>query len=150
MEKLLIRIMAESDIPAAAALERLCFSEPWSEQNLAAELRNPRGMFFVAEQSGELMGHAGMHHVEDEGYIANIAVNPAARRQGIGDALVDALCGFAAAKKLRFLTLEARESNHPAIGLYQKHGFEPVGKRKNFYDKPVEHAVLMTKFFEPR
>lgn len=146
-QRLLIRRMRPEDIAAAAALEQSCFSEPWSEQNFSDELKNPRGMFFVAEEHGRPIGHAGLHHVLDEGYVANVAVDPSARQRGVGHALVDALCTFAQAQLLRFLTLEVRESNLPAIALYQKHGFERVGRRKDFYAVPTEDAILMTKFF---
>ena len=84
----------------------------------------------------------------DEGYISNVAVHPDARRQGIGDALIDALAAKAAELELAFLTLEVRESNAPAIALYAKHGFHPVGKRKNYYDAPKEDAVLMTCYLK--
>jgi len=68
------------------------------------------------------------------------------RRQGIADALLEALCARAAALDLAFLTLEVRASNAPAIALYRKHGFQTVGQRRNYYQKPDEDALLMTWF----
>lgn len=147
MDTLTIRRMRESDLPAAVRLEQLCFAHPWSEQSLRAELTHPRGAFFIAEQGGAPVGYAGLQFVADEGYVANIAVDPAARRQGIGGALVDALCEFCAAQRLSFLTLEVREGNAPAIALYASRGFVPVGTRRGFYTDPDEDAVLMTKYF---
>lgn len=144
---LTIRRMLESDLPTAVLLEQKCFSHPWSEQSLRAELTHPRGMFFIAERDGMPVGYAGMQFIADEGYVANIAVDPAARRQGIGGALIDALCAFCGEQRLAFLTLEVRESNTPAIRLYAGRGFEPVGTRRGFYTDPAEDAVLMTRFF---
>ena len=66
--------------------------------------------------------------------------------RGIADALLDALCARAAALDLAFLTLEVRLSNAPAIALYRKHGFQTVGQRRNYYQKPDEDALLMTWF----
>ena len=97
--------------------------------------------------SGEAVGYVGLMYVLDEGYISNVAVSPEWRRRGIGDMLIEELLRRALAKKLSFVTLEVRESNAPAIALYSKHGYVPVGTRKNYYDLPRENAILMTKIF---
>ena len=86
-----------------------------------------------------------MMFVLDEGYISNVAVHPQWRRQGVADALLDALTEQARQKLLSFLTLEVRESNAPAIALYEKHGFRAVGRRKSYSEKPREDAILMTR-----
>jgi len=70
------------------------------------------------------------------------------RRQGVADALLSKAVDKAKEEKSSFITLEVRQSNSAAIGLYKKHGFAPVGLRKDFYSKPDEDAILMTKFFE--
>ena len=129
-------------------LERICFSRPWSRKMLAEELENQCAAFLVAEDSvsGRVLGYAGLMVVADEGYITNVAVFPEYRRQGVADALLDALCARAAALNLAFLTLEVRVSNAPAIALYRKHGFQTVGQRRNYYQKPDEDALLMTWF----
>ncbi len=140
-----IRPMVASDIPAVAALERACFSQPWSERVLEGEMKNPNSIFFVAEET-ELVGYIGMQHILDEGYLANVAVDSAYRRSGVGAALLQRLLAFAQQEKLAFITLEVRQSNQPAIRFYQKYGFEVVGRRRNFYESPTEDALLMTKF----
>ena len=89
-----------------------------------------------------------MMFVLDEGYISNVAVSPECRRQGIGDALIAEMDSRAKRRALSFATLEVRESNAPAIALYSKHGYVPVGTRKNYYDLPRESAILMTKFLQ--
>lgn len=137
--------MDRSHIPAIAALERECFSRPWSEAALSEELYNDTACFLVAEgEDGTVLGYAGLHVILDEGYIDNVAVDPKYRRQGVADALLDVFCRFGA-EKLAFLTLEVRASNTPAISLYEKHGFYEVGRRKDYYDDPKEDALLLTR-----
>ncbi|MFB0921525.1 MAG: ribosomal protein S18-alanine N-acetyltransferase, partial [Oscillospiraceae bacterium] len=92
-------------------------------------------------------GYIGLMYVLDEGYISNVAVSPVYRRRGVADALIEALIERTK-DTLAFMTLEVRESNHAAKYLYSKHGFETVGKRKNYYDRPKEDALLMTLFFK--
>lgn len=142
--------MTQGDVPAVAALERQCFSTPWSEQVLAAELQNKRARFFAAHEDGRLLGYAGMHAVLDEGYIANIAVDNACRRKGVATLLLNRLVEEALERRLGFLTLEVRESNAPAISFYKKNEFGLAGRRKNFYSAPAEDALLMTRFFGPK
>lgn len=144
--------LEERQLREASALERLCFSTPWSEEMFRAELSSPLSHYLAAiDEGGRLLGYAGMQAVLDEGYISNIAVAPESRRLGIADALLSALIDFGRAGGLSFLTLEVREHNAPAISLYSKHGFEVVGRRKNYYQNPREDALLMTykyKHFE--
>ena len=140
--------MTIEHIPQIAALERACFSHPWSEAMLQNELWNDSAVIIVAEgQDGTVLGYAGLQTVLDEGYINNVAVAEAYRRQGVADEIIAAFVRFGQAK-LAFLTLEVRVSNTPAIALYAKHGFAEVGRRKNYYDDPKEDAVLMTVYCE--
>ena len=97
---------------------------------------------------GEVLGYAGLHVVLDEGYIDNVAVRPSCRRQGIADRLLDVFCRFGQAK-LAFLTLEVRPSNTAAVALYEKHGFQEAGRRKDYYENPKEDALLLTRQFAP-
>ena len=122
----IIAPMDRGHIPQIAALERECFSTPWSENMLSDALFDPKASFIVAEDGeGGVLGYAGLQVVLDEGYIDNIAVEEAARRHGVGDALLDVFCRFGQAH-LSFLTLEVRASNAPAIALYEKLGFRVV------------------------
>ena len=135
-------------LDALETLEQLCFSMPWDRATLASQLPDTMHVFLVAvDASGAVQGYVGMMHVLDEGYISNVAVAPSARRQGIGDRLIEELLHRAKALELAFVTLEVREHNEPAQALYRKHGFAPVGKRRNYYQAPAEDAVLMTKEF---
>ncbi|MBQ7778433.1 MAG: ribosomal protein S18-alanine N-acetyltransferase [Oscillibacter sp.] len=131
-------------------LERICFSTPWSRNMLAEELDNACSAFLVAEDAnGKVVGYAGLQVVLDEGYIANVAVFPEYRRQGVAAQLLQVFMNFAEANRLAFLTLEVRASNQAAIALYANRGFEEVGRRKNYYEHPKEDAIIMTKEFAP-
>lgn len=139
--------MDRSHIPQIAALEKECFSTPWTEAMLGEELYNTQASFIVAEDDeGGILGYAGLHVVMDEGYIDNIAVESNARHHGVASALLDVFCRFGAAN-LSFLTLEVRASNAPAIGLYEKYGFRRAGLRPGYYQRPREDAVIMTREF---
>ena len=139
--------MDRSHVPQVAALERECFSMPWSETMLEDSLYDSNASFIVAEdEEGNILGYAGLHAVLDEGYIDNIAVEEAARRHGVASALLDVYCRFAEVN-LAFLTLEVRKSNAAAIALYEKHGFQQAGIRPGFYSKPREDAIIMTRYF---
>lgn len=140
--------MRARHILAAAALERLCFSDPWAPAAFAEELANPAAHFLAAEHDGTLAGYAGMTWVLDEGYVDNVAVAAASRRRGVGCALLRALDAFAREKGLAFLSLEVRVSNAPAIALYTSEGFVSQGVRPGFYSRPEEDAYIMTKFYD--
>ena len=139
--------MAEEHISALAQLERECFSDPWSEKALAEELSNPNAVFRVALIDGEVVGYVGMLHVLDEGDICNVAVFDRFRRKGVASALIQHLVDYGVENQLSFITLEVRESNIGAQKFYETMGFETIGVRKNFYDNPKEHAILMNKTF---
>ena len=144
----IIRKMQAKDLERAAELERECFSDPWSTAMLEEELFNPLCAMFVAECGGKVLGYAGMHAIVGEGYITNVAVDPAARRQGIGRALMQRFIAGAEEWALEFITLEVRASNTPAIALYESLGFRTAGLRAAYYKNPTEDALLMTLSFE--
>lgn len=148
MTDFLIEKMSPSHVGEIARLEKECFSTPWSEDGLKSELNNAIARFFVATCAGEIAGYVGAHNVLGEVYITNVAVFEKFRRKGVAKKLIDALLESAKAENGNFVTLEVRESNIPAVSLYEKCGFEKVGERKNFYEKPRENAVLMTYFIK--
>lgn len=143
----LITPMTQDNVPFVAEIEKQCFSKPWSEDGLREELRNSGARFFVYEINGKVAGYMGMHIVLDECYIANIAVLPGYRRQGIGEKLLVYGETLAIKENCAFISLEVRISNRTAISLYEKRGFEKMGERKNFYSDPTENALIMTKNF---
>ena len=140
--------MTEADIPAVLAMEARCFPDPWSEGIFRSALRDENALWLAAELDGTLAGYAGMQTVLDEGYIDNVAVDPEYRRQGAASALMEAMLREAKERKLRFLSLEVRAGNEGAIALYAAHGFQSVGRRRGYYLRPPEDALIMTKTFE--
>ena len=140
--------MHPDHIPSIAALEKICFSRPWSERMLAEELENQCAAFLTAvDDDGEVLGYAGLLVAADEGYITNVAVFPQHRRKGIAAKLLQVFCDFATAHHLAFLTLEVRPSNEVAIALYESFGFTERGRRRNYYDLPKEDALILTRDF---
>ena len=140
--------IGEEHLDAVASLEARCFSQPWSRASLESELSNPTARFFVCLADGKTVGHAGMHAVCGEGYVANIAVEPELRGRGLGRALLERLLTCAREEGLAFLTLEVRPSNRAAVALYESEGFRKAGVRRGFYDAPKEDALLMTRYLD--
>lgn len=136
--------LAERHLAQVTALEAATFSEPWSESAFRGEMENPNSCFLVAEEAGEVLGYLGMQLVLDEGYITNVAVAASRRRQGIGARLMEAAIAIAREERLALLTLEVRVSNRGAIALYERYGFQAVGRRRGFYRFPREDAFVMT------
>ena len=129
-------------LSGVAELEKLCFSEPWSEKSLELLLHDGAVGFAVLED-GAVVAYGGMTYVLDEGQITNIATHPSARRKGFGARIVGALCDFARESGLREIFLEVRASNEGAIALYSQSGFLRVGERRGFYRAPLEDAIIM-------
>ena len=144
--KFTIEKMNINHIPQIAILETECFSQPWSKAALADELKN-EGSHFLVAVCDEVMGYIGVQEICGEAYITNVAVFDKYRKLGIGRALIKAACDGADERKCEFITLEVRESNLPAISLYESEGFEKAGVRKNFYSAPTENGVIYTKYF---
>ncbi len=141
----MIRLMRTSDLPAAAHLEQLYFSVPWTERQLKGSLESPEYLFVVAEEQGRVIGYGGLLKVLDEGDITNIVVEEAYRGKGIGRQLVKALLSEGKRCGLNAFTLEVRAGNAAAIHLYESLGFVREGIRRRFYQRPVEDALIMWK-----
>ena len=135
--------MEQSHVAPIAALEKLCFSDPWSENSIAYELTNRLSYWLVAVENGEVVGYIGSQSVLGESDMMNVAVHPDHRRKGIAEALVLALAKDLKERDNVCLTLEVRVSNAPAIALYEKLGFTQVGRRPNYYRNPKEDALIL-------
>lgn len=138
-------LMTEAHVAAVAALEQVCFSDPWSEQSVRSELNNPLSLWLTALDGDTVAGYVGSQTVLDEADIMNVAVAPEYRRRGIARQLLDRLRDLLAAQGVRSLTLEVRASNEPAIALYESLGYVQVGRRPNYYFKPREDALILRK-----
>ena len=137
--------MTPAQLPQAAALERVCFSHPWTEKALAEDLNNELLTLLAAVgEDGTLLGYGEVRTVLDEGTLERIAVAPQFRRHGAAEALLRRFLDDGR-EKLAFLTLEVRQSNAPARALYEKLGYLQAGLRRNYYENPREDAIIMTK-----
>ena len=141
----MIMPMNVSHVSQIAELEKLCFSDPWSERSIASEIENSLSFWLVSEEDGVVLGYVGSQSVAPESDMMNLAVAPQARNRGIAQALVCALIEELKAQNMESLTLEVRVSNEPAIKLYTKLGFEIIGKRPRYYVNPQEDALIMRK-----
>ena len=137
--------MQPEHVAAVAEMERQCFSDPWSEKSVASDLDNPLSLWLIAEADGVVAGYVGSQTVLDSADMMNLAVSQDFRRQGIGEQLVNSLTEALAEKGVKTLLLEVRISNEPAKQLYHKLGFEIVGKRPRYYEKPREDALILRK-----
>ena len=134
--------MNESHVASVAELERQNFSEPWPDIAVRSELTNPLSLWLVAVEDGQVVGYVGSQTVLQEADMMNIAVAETHRRRGIARQLVEELIRQLDAYQL---TLEVRQTNLPAIALYESMGFQQVGLRKNYYQKPKENALILRK-----
>lgn len=135
--------MDQSHIHQIAAIEADAFSAPWSEKAFADTLAMENVLFQVAFVKGQVAGYCGIYLAADEGEITNVAVAVPYRRNKIAETLLQATLAKASQKGAVRIFLEVRESNIPAIQLYQKAGFIIVGYREHFYQCPIENALVM-------
>ncbi|TVR03592.1 MAG: ribosomal-protein-alanine N-acetyltransferase [Deltaproteobacteria bacterium] len=129
---------------ALLRIERMSQPHPWSETAFLAEFDNPVSDILVATRNGEdVIGFLVRWRITDEVHILNVAVDPTARRQGVGRAMVRHVLDEAARDQAAFVTLEVRVSNDPAIELYRSLDFFTVGRRKEYYADNGEDALLL-------
>ena len=140
--------MTADHVSQVAELEKICFSDPWSEKSIASELTNPLSLWLVAVEDDRVAGYVGSQSVMGESDMMNVAVHPDFRRQGVAELLVRELVAALAKRDNHCLTLEVRASNAPAISLYEKLGFAQIGLRKNYYRNPKEDALILRKEWE--
>jgi ribosomal-protein-alanine N-acetyltransferase len=158
-DTLTIRRCVPEDLERIAAIERASFSDPWSFETFSATLALRHLRFLVAEEgrhrpSGggaepSLVGYVVALVMADEGEIADVAVHPDYRRRGIARTLMERMTADVIAAGVRALYLEVRESNSAARALYESLGFEQVGRRRGYYQRPSEDALLLRRDLGP-
>ncbi len=133
------------DILQVGSIERASFSDPWGNGEFKSALESSATIFLVAEDSktAAVFGYAIAIIVLDESEILNIAVAPAVRGSGIGGVLLDSALQQVRARGANAVYLEVRESNESARRLYLSRGFGELSRRKNYYKKPVEDALVL-------
>src|SRR5690242_6229474 len=141
-----LRHATQQDVADVAALERLCYGDPWPASAFVSLPENPAVVFLVARDGdgeGQLAGYAIAWRVLEEGELANLAVDPSARRCGIGGRLLDATLEELGRREVKAVYLEVRESNTGARMLYASRGFAAVGRRARYYRAPEEDALVL-------
>ena len=141
--KALLRAARRDDVSAVAAIERRAFTDPWSPSSFRDLVGEPRVIFTVAEVAGAVAGYSVVWTAADESELANIAVAPERRGQHLGRLLLDGALEAAHQGGATAMYLEVRESNTVARALYASRGFEPVGRRRNYYRHPKEDALVL-------
>jgi [ribosomal protein S18]-alanine N-acetyltransferase len=140
-----IEPMQLADLPGIHAIEQASFSAPWPANAYRSELESNRlANYLVARVDDDIVGYGGMWLMVDEAHITTFAIDPAWRRQHIGERLLLEFVDVAIARFAREMTLEVRLSNLPARRLYEKFGFRPVGVRPRYYSDDGEDALIMT------
>jgi ribosomal-protein-alanine N-acetyltransferase len=140
---IVLRSASEADLESVLAIEQASFADPWSRSAFLELVDDPRVAFLIADAGGVVRGYVVAWFVLDEGEIGNLAVHADARRQGVGARLLDA--AIAAVRKARVdaLYLEVRDSNAAARALYASRGFAEVGRRREYYRRPKEDALVL-------
>jgi ribosomal-protein-alanine N-acetyltransferase len=143
-----LRDMTASDLAAVVAIERASYSVPWSDTTFRGLLRRRDAEMVIAEADGRVVGYAVFWCVLDQGELGNVAVAGESRGLHIGARLVEDVIRRAARRRVRDVFLEVRPSNTVARRLYERHGFEPVGRRRNYYQQPVEDALVLRRHID--
>lgn len=145
MEGIAIRKMSHDDIPLVYAIETRCFTTPWSISSFKYELTYRQAILKVAVFNNQIVGYVCLRIILGVTHVLNLVVLPEFRRRGIGSMLLqDAMQELISLQPVTdLMILEVRESNTAAIKLYEKFGFNVIGKRIGYYQKPSEDAVMM-------
>ncbi len=137
-----LNLAENEDLPIIAELEKT-FVFPLSEKELCNLSENPLFRIFAWKENGTILGHCILYRVLDEAEITSFAVRETCRKKGIGTKFLKELIEYIRADGAKIAYLEVRESNVAAQQLYRKCGFSEIGRRKRFYQKPVEDAIAM-------
>ncbi len=113
---------------------------PWTEEQILSDMQQDSVDYFFVEEDKEIIGFLAIQQLVGELEITNIAIKKAYQGRGLGSQLLANL------DQIDFpIFLEVRASNTPAQALYQKFGFEVIGKRKQYYHEPIEDAIIMKR-----
>jgi len=137
--------MTRDDIEDITKIEAEAYGKHhWAKSSFYDEMSNNLAKYYVAKTSaGETVGYAGTWHIIDEGHITTFAVKKDYLRNHIGDAIMQKIIEDCYKDNIKYLTLEVRVSNIPAIKLYEKYGFQSLGTRKGYYQDNNEDALIM-------
>ena len=141
------RLASPADLDGVLALEEASFNNPTTREWYEGELKRPEVCFIYVLRTPDtpVAGFCAFWLVIDQAHINNLAVLPELRGQGLGTQLLEAVIAEAAHLGAILLTLEVRQSNEPALRLYEKAGFYREGVRKNYYTNPIEDALILSR-----
>ena len=140
-----VRPATPLDLQAIEAIERQSFGDPWSLQSFRTSLSRNFVRTSVAEDDLGVAGYSVVWMAGEECELANLAVDPRRRAQGVGAALLDAAIERAAAEGVLVMFLEVRASNETAWQMYTRRGFHEVGRRSRYYKNPEEDALVLRR-----
>ncbi len=140
-----IRRMKTADVDAVIEIEKAAYGDHhWSKDSFLSEISNELARYYCAlDENEKIIGYAGSWQILEEAHITNIAVDPALRRNHIGEALLTAIIDDCYTNMVKYITLEVRVSNTAAISLYEKYGFKSFGTRVGYYQNNNEDALIM-------
>lgn len=141
-----LREMMVEDLDQVMEIEQDLFRVPWTREGYFTFLTRNDAMFLVVEEKGQILAYCGLLMVLDEGDVTNVAVRRDRQKEGIGNFLIESLIRLAEGLGVTTIHLEVRQSNETALRLYERNGFMRDGIRKNYYENPVEDAILMTRY----
>ena len=139
-----LRPMAEADLPAVMAIENAIYAFPWTQGNFRDSLAAGYSCWIYARNS-EVIGYAVVMLASDEAHLLNLSIAAARQRQGYGSLLLRRLCEAARGQGARLMFLEVRPSNVAGLRLYERHGFQQVGLRREYYPAQAgrEDALIL-------
>ena len=140
---IVLRPARHADLDAVLSIEHASFGDPWNRSAFVDLLDDPRVAFLIADAKGAVRGYVVAWFVLDEGEIGNLAVSGDARRQGVGARLLDGAIAAVRTSDVDTLYLEVRDSNASARALYASRGFVEVGRRREYYRRPKEDALVL-------
>lgn len=140
-----VREMLPGDVDAVAAVEAQGFSDPWPARAFSSLLSRNFTRMRVAELNDEIVGYCVLLMTSDQWEVGNICVSTGVRGRGVGAQLLDEAIAAADSQGAEAVFLEVRESNFPAQRLYEARGFFEVGRRRDYYEHPVEDALVMQR-----
>ena len=142
-----IRAMEADDFDRVAKIEQSVFSLPWSKKSIQEAAQTESNIYLVCLEDGQIAGYCGVWTVFGEGNITNVCVAPEFRQRGVAYALLKEMERIGVEREITIYFLEVRESNVHARHLYEKLGYQEIGMRKHFYERPVENAIVMSKTY---
>ncbi len=139
----MVREMRPEDAGDVSAIERICFSDPWSFESIKGGLENSFDTWLVLEEEGTISGYCVFRIIAGEGELLRMAVLPEYRGRGLSKKLMDRMVEYTRKMEADSISLEVRENNKKARNLYKSYGFTEEYTRKNYYRDPCEDAIIM-------